>query len=118
MKEELDFGSEMRERSCSSIGTPIMAATSRRETFWKRGDTNAFHVDCMALLRAAAASSQCADAQLRAASKSTEAAAIFMGKEMKSTQMRSAFAASACPFSQVNAASSQRASAAASLDGG
>jgi hypothetical protein len=33
------------------------------------------------LLRAAAASSQCADAQLRAASKSTEAAAIFMEKK-------------------------------------
>jgi hypothetical protein len=87
MKEELDFGREMRERSCSCIGTPIMATTSRRETFWKRGETTAFHVVCMALLRAAAASSQCADAQLRAASKRIEAAAIFMGKEMKSTQI-------------------------------
>jgi hypothetical protein len=77
---ELDLGRETRERWCSCMGTPIIAIASRREMFWKRGDTAAFHVVCSELLRAATPSSQCADCTHCTATRRQRATAlIFIG---------------------------------------
>jgi len=62
------------------MGTPIIAIASRREMFWKRGDTAAFHVVCSELLRAATPSSQCADCTHCTATRRQRATAlIFIG---------------------------------------